>query len=137
MLDKLERFAVYLHGLRWWFFALCAGAFIVLAILDFRGHEVIWPFILSFMWLFGIAMFVESFQRTKRLEEAKYMEDVGPRFMYKFFTPDAFACLTAWFFVFWLGFLTSDYRPTCAILSVCIWPEGDRHVEWAGLAATA
>lgn len=106
MLDQLERLAVYLHGFRWWFLALCAGVFITLAILDFRGHEVIWPFMLSFMWLFGIAMFVELFQRSKRLEEAKRMKDMVPRFLYKFVTSDAYAYSMAWFFMFWFGFLT-------------------------------
>ena len=106
MLDQLERLAVYLYGFRWWFMALCAGVFITLAILDFRGHEVIGSFVTSFLWLFGVALFVKIFQRTKRLEEAKRMKDMGPRFLYEFVTSDAYAYLMVWFFVFWFGFLT-------------------------------
>ena len=106
MLVLFEKVAVYLHGLRWWFFGLCGVVFISLAVLDFRGHEVVWPFMLSFMWLFGIAMFVELFQRTKRLGEAERMKDTGPRFLYKFVTSDSYAYLMAWFFVFWFGFLS-------------------------------
>ncbi len=106
MLDRLEKLAVYLHGFRWWFLALCAGVFVTLAILDFRGHEVLGPFILAFMWLSGIAFFVEFFQRTKRIEEANRMKDMGPSFLYKFVTSDSHAYLMVGFFVFWFGFLT-------------------------------
>ena len=106
MLDQLEKLAVYLHGFRWWFLALCVGVYVTLAILDFRGHEVVWPLMLSFMWLFGIAMFVENFQRTKRLEEAKRMKDMGPSFIYKLVTSDFYAYLMVGFFVFWFGFLS-------------------------------
>jgi hypothetical protein len=96
---------VYLHGFRWWFLALCAGVFVTLAILDFRGHEIVWPFILSFMWLFGLAFFVETFQRSKWLKEAERMKDIGPRFMHEWVKTEAFWYLQAWFFVFWFGFL--------------------------------
>lgn len=106
MLDRLEKLAVYLHGFRWWFLALCMGVFVTLAILDFRGHETVWLFVLSFMWLFGTAMFVRFFQRTKRLEEAKRMKDIGPSFLYGLVTSDLYAYLMVGFFVFWLGFLS-------------------------------
>ncbi|MDH3338317.1 MAG: hypothetical protein OEM85_16165 [Gammaproteobacteria bacterium] len=105
MLDRLEKLAVYLHGFRWEFLAFCAVVFVTLAILDIRGHEIVWPFMLSFMWLFGLAFFVETFQRSKRLEEAERMRDVGPRFMHEWIKTDAFWYLQALFFVFWFGFL--------------------------------
>lgn len=106
MLDKLEKIAVLLHGLRWWFFALCAAVFVTLAILDFLGHDVFWGLQLSAMWLIGVAFFVEFFQRTKRFEEARRMRDSMPSFLYKIVTSDAYAYLMVWFFVFWFGFLT-------------------------------
>jgi hypothetical protein len=106
MLDQLEKLAVYLHGFRWWYLALCAGAFVTLAVLDFRGHEVFWPFMLSFMWLLGLAFFVETFQRSKRLEEAERMKDIGPRFLHKWVKTDAYWYFQAWVFIFWFGILT-------------------------------
>lgn len=105
MLDQLERLAVYLHGFRWWFLALCGVVFVTLAILDFRGYEILWPFMLSLMWLFGIAFFVELFQRTKRLDEAERMKDMGPSFLYEFVKSDVYGYLMVFFFVFWFAFL--------------------------------
>lgn len=106
MIDQLEKLAVYLHGFRWWFFALCGGVFVIIATLGFRGHEVEWPFMLTFLWSSGVVFFVGIFQRTKRLEEANHMRKMAPRFVYKFVTSDTYAYLMAWFFVFWFGFLT-------------------------------
>ena len=105
MLDRLERIAVFLHGFRWWFLVLCVLVFVSLAILEFRGYETTGPFVLSFMWFVGIALFVESFQRTKRLQEAKRMKGIVPGFMHQFFTSDAFAYFTAFFFMIWFGSL--------------------------------
>jgi len=105
MLDQLEKLALYLHGFRWWFFAICAAVFVTFAILDSRGHELGPQVVLSVMWLFGIAFFVRFFQRTKRIDEMKRLEGIGPRFMHKFLMSDTFWILAAWFFLIWFGLL--------------------------------
>jgi hypothetical protein len=105
MLDQLEKLAVFLRGFRWWLFALWVGVSSALAIQQFRGYEVVWPFTLSFMWLFDVAFFIGFFQRSKRLEEARRFKDAEPRFMYQLLTSTSYWYISAWCFLLSFGFL--------------------------------
>ena len=50
--------ATSLHRLRLYFILICVAAFVILATLSYRGMDLTWASLLTFMWLFGIAFTV-------------------------------------------------------------------------------
>lgn len=100
-----ERGAEYLYRFRKLYFASWVVTYIVLGILQLRGHDMTLPFLLAFMWLFSIGFSVNGLRWSANRVEIEKHKGVAPDIVYRMVKTRAFYYYTVFIVAFFFVFL--------------------------------